>query len=152
MSNETTGTSNDSTSFEPFSLKKFKEALEALKSIPIEPRKCFYTGKITYGKILDGMMTDQNYKVYIPLGSIDLFVDNDIEPNMIVYCEPGLYDIWKSLKAHHWIDPSDKTIDLWKVASTLFESDREIKTIKEIVDFTDPGLRWNALCSIYSKK
>lgn len=56
----TTDTSSDSTSFEPISLDKFKEALESLKQIKIEPRKCFYTNKGTYDTILYGMMTDQN--------------------------------------------------------------------------------------------
>lgn len=64
---------------------------------------------------------------YMPLRSIDLFVDNDIDPGMIVYCEPGLYDIWKRLRYHQWIDHTDQTIDLWKVASSLLEAEKRQK-------------------------
>jgi hypothetical protein len=127
MSNEPTGTSNDNNSFEPFSLEKFKEVLEGLKSLRIEPRKCFYTDSITYSKILDGMMRDKNYMVYLPLGAIDLIVDNNIDPGQIVFCEPGLYDIWKSLKVSQWIDQHDKTLDLWKAADTLFQYQQKLK-------------------------
>ena len=110
-----------------FSLEKFKNVLESLKVIKTEPTKCFYTDNITYGKILDSMMTEPNYMVYMPLGAINLFVDNNIEFGLIIYCEPGLYDIWKRLIASPFVDKNDKNIDLWKIADSLFQHQKAFK-------------------------
>lgn len=127
---------NDPGQFEAITLEKFKEALAALKLSHNRPRKCFYTNSITYGKILDGMMTETNYMIYVPLGAIELITDNDIEPDTIIYCEPGLYDIWKRLKAHPWIDLNDKKIDLWKVAASLFEAEKSQNNNPVKIDWT----------------
>lgn len=126
---------NDPGRIEPLSLEAFKDALEGLKSIPIAPRKCFYCDQITYGKILDGMVTDANYSIYIPLGGIQLIADNDIEPGTIIYCEPGLYDIWKSLKTSPWINQNSRDVNLWNVAETLFkwDNDNKIKVPDSII-------------------
>lgn len=147
MSNETTQGINDSNSFGPLSLEKLKEALEGLKSPLIDPVKYFYTDKITYGKILDGMMVD--YRAYTPLALIPLIIDNDIEPGVIIYCEPGLYDIWKKLKHHPWVD---KSMDLWKVAFVLFENEKQIKERPPTINLMDENYLQSELMSFWAKK
>lgn len=120
-------------------IEKFKEALEGINQLKIEPYKCLYCNVETHALIIELTLKIQ-YREFNLVGEIDLIVDKDIEPRHIIHCEPGVYEYWKKLKASSWIDHNDKTIDLWKVADALFQYENELKNNPVKIDFTfTPG-------------
>lgn len=104
-------------------IEKLKEALNDLESLPkLKPDKCIILCQNDFNIIYEHANKPKDL-TWLPLAYVRIIVDDDVPANTFFYCEPRLFEIWKSLINHPWIDKSDPEIDLCKVADMLYNQE-----------------------------
>lgn len=73
--------------------------------------------------------SNQPYPDTLAINGISIYPDDDIPVHTFFMCTPRQFEIWKALVNLPWIDKSDPTIDLYKIAAGLYEN--ELKHIDE---------------------
>lgn len=113
---------------EILSIEKLEEIEEKLKDLPKYLIENCYCHPLVFDKIFAHLIKDKREISRGPLFNcygIKIISDENVPENTYFLCEPRLFEIWKILINDPWINKSDMTVDLLKVADTLYRQEKE---------------------------
>lgn len=97
---------------------------EAAKRFILPITEAVYMYPTDFDKLLQDSLS-QPYPEYISVNGIAVFSDPIVTIGYFFICEPGLFEIYKSLKTSPYIDKSWNDSKLQKVATGLWESEKK---------------------------
>jgi len=103
-------------------LKNFKDATDFFNKIKQSPNKTIYLNSNSWARFID-YYSVKEWKGNIVCGSIPVVVDMEVEDNEFLYCEPGLFEIWKMLKTSPRVKITKD--ELLTVADSLYEAQKK---------------------------
>lgn len=113
----------------PIDIDRMKQLIYLAMQYNKPVTEAVYMHPLEYEALLTDRLTEYNNLIMVNcrVNGISVFSDPIVTKGTFFICEPGLFDVYKKLKTHPWVDKSYTDLQLQKIAAGLFKEQEKYK-------------------------